>query len=94
MFVGLLVVDCRIGDGHSLKEKRHILQSLIEKLRRNFNVAVAEVECQDLWQRTRLAIVHVNSDGRNGQTTMDKISEELECDPRLLIIDSESARLR
>jgi uncharacterized protein len=94
MYVTLLVVDCRIGEGHSLKDKRHILQSLVECLKHKYNIAVAEVEHQDLWQRTKLAIVHVNSDGRNGQAVINRVSESLECDPRLQVIDSEILQLR
>jgi uncharacterized protein YlxP (DUF503 family) len=93
VYVGLLVVDCRIGEGHSLKEKRHVLLNVTEHLKHSFNIAVAEVEHQDLWQRTKLAIVHVNRDGRGGQSTMDRVSEMLECDPRLQVIDSEIIQL-
>ncbi len=93
MFVGLLVVDCTVGEGHSLKEKRRILQSLFAHLRAEFNVSVTEVEHQDLWQRAKIAICSVNTDGRNGQSTMSKIEELLSRDQRISVIDSETIRL-
>ena len=93
MYVGLLVLDCRIGEGHSLKEKRRILQSLTEHLKQRFNVSVAEVEHQDLWQRTRLAVSVVNSSAREGRATLDKIRDAISGDQRLLIMDCEIAQL-
>jgi len=45
----------------SLKEKRMVLRSLKDRLRDHFNVSVAEVEHQDLWQRTTLGIVGIAS---------------------------------
>jgi len=93
MFVGLLVVDCRIGEGHSLKEKRRILQSLFAHLKRDFNISIAEVEHQDLWQRAKLAISHVNSDGRAAQSTLNRILAAIAADPRLSVMDSETIPL-
>jgi hypothetical protein len=93
MFVGLLVVDCRIGEGHSLKEKRRILQNLFAHLKRDFNISIAEVEHQDLWQRAKLAISHVNSDGRAAQATLNRVLETINADPRLVVMDSETMPL-
>jgi uncharacterized protein YlxP (DUF503 family) len=93
MYVGLLVIDCRIGEEHSLKEKRHVLQSFTEHLKRKFNISVAEVEHQDLWQRTKLAIACVNTNPREGRSTLDHICNAIEADPRLQIIDSEIVQL-
>lgn len=93
MFVGLLVIDCRIGEGHSLKEKRRILQSLFAHLKRDFNISIAEVEYQDKWQRARLAISHVNSDGRAAQATLNRVLETISADPRLMVMDSETIPL-
>lgn len=93
MFVGLLVVDCRIGEGHSLKEKRRILQSTFSRLKRDFNISIAEVEYQDLWQRAKLGISHVNSEGRAAQATLNRVLEAIGADPRLVVMDSEILKL-
>lgn len=55
------MVECRIYEARSLKEKRAVLQRIITRLKQTFNVAVAEVEYQDVWQRTMIAIITVNS---------------------------------
>lgn len=50
-----------IYDAHSLKEKRAVLQRILTRLQQKYNVAVAEVDYQDLWQRTKIAVVTVSS---------------------------------
>lgn len=93
MYVGLLLIDCRIGEGHSLKEKRHLLSRVTERLKHRFNISVAEVEHQDLWQRTKLAITCVNTDARQGQSVLSHICDAIAADPRLQVIDYEIVRL-
>ena len=56
MFVALQRCDLRIRDSHSLKQKRHVVKALTAALRQRFNVSVAEVDHQDLWQRASIAI--------------------------------------
>ena len=60
--IGVLTLEMHIEDSHSLKDKRHVIQGLKERLRHKFNVAVAEIDCQDLWQRGVVAAVTVSSD--------------------------------
>ena len=60
--IGVLTLDLRLEDSHSLKDKRHVVQSLKDRLRHKFNVAVAEIDHQDTWQRATLAAVTVSGD--------------------------------
>ena len=60
MTVGVLTLDLFFPYAHSLKDKRRILHGFKDRLRRH-NVAVAELDFQDLWQRARLGIVTLNS---------------------------------
>lgn len=55
-------VECLIYDGQSLKGKRSIIKRIIHKLRKDLNVSVAEIDFQDLWQRTKLGIVTVSNE--------------------------------
>ena len=57
MPVGLLTLELHIADAQSLKDKRQILRSLKDRLRGKFNVAVAELEYHDTWQRSVVGIV-------------------------------------
>jgi uncharacterized protein len=61
MIVGTSVCECIIYDAHSLKEKRAVLQRILTRLKQKYNVSVAEVGYQDVWQRTQIAIVAVAS---------------------------------
>lgn len=61
MIVGSAELECIIYDAHSLKEKRAVLQRIISRLKQKFNISVAEVGYQDLWQRSAIAIVTVSS---------------------------------
>ncbi|MEX5217788.1 MAG: DUF503 domain-containing protein [Nitrospiraceae bacterium] len=67
MIVGICTVELFIPEGHSLKGKRQVLQSLKNRLREKFNLSVAEVGDHDLWQKSILGLacvanesVHVN----------------------------------
>ena len=67
-----LTLELHFPGARSLKDKRQALRSLETRLRNRFNVAVAEVEHQDLWQRARLAVVSVNTD--HGHLDVDALS--------------------
>ncbi len=64
MPIAFLTIELRIEGSHSLKDKRQVLRSMKDKLRREFNVAVAEVEATDLWQRATVGVVSI-SDSRD-----------------------------
>ncbi len=93
MSVGLLLLDCYMPESQSLKDKRRILTSLEERLRRQFNIAVAEVEYQDQWQRAQLAIVMVNTNWRMLQSSMSKLTEYVDRDRRVEITNTETRQL-
>jgi len=90
MSVGLLLLDCYISESQSLKDKRRILSSLSERLRRQFNIAIAEVEYQDQWQRAQLAIVLVNTNWRMLQSSMSKLTEYIDRGRRVEITNTET----
>jgi uncharacterized protein len=60
--IALLTLDVHIPHAQSLKDKRMIVRRLKDRLRSKFNVAVAEVDHQDLWQRAQLSVVTVGPD--------------------------------
>lgn len=76
MVVALLSLELFIAGAQSLKDKRMVLRSLKDRLRR-FNVAVAELEHQDLWQRAGLGVVTIAGSealaGRELQGVLDEI---------------------
>jgi hypothetical protein len=77
MVIGLLSVELHIPGARSLKEKRMVLRGLKDRLRK-FNVAVAEVEHQDLWQRAGLGIVTVSSSEPHVDRELAAVVDEIE----------------
>jgi uncharacterized protein YlxP (DUF503 family) len=74
--IGVLTLELRLENSHSLKDKRHVVQGLKERLRHKFNVAVAEIDCQDLWQRAILASVTVSSDHGHAALVLQSVEKE------------------
>ena len=60
--IGVLTLEIRVEYSHSLKDKRHVVKSLKDRLRDRFNVAVAEIDGLDSWQRSVVAAVTVSND--------------------------------
>jgi len=60
MPVGILTLDIQIPYAHSLKEKRAVLQKMRDRLRSRFNVAVAELDHEDVWQHATLGVVSIS----------------------------------
>ena len=75
MTVGTLYLDLLVPDGQSLKEKRSVLKSVKDQLRQKFNIAVAEVEEQDRWQRAGLGVAAVGSDKRYVNGLLSQVVE-------------------
>jgi hypothetical protein len=58
--IAFLTLEVRIEGAHSLKEKRAVLRSLKDRLRAKYNVAVAELDASNLWQRATVGVVSVS----------------------------------
>ncbi|GGH69745.1 hypothetical protein GCM10010978_03990 [Compostibacillus humi] len=76
-------VECIMYEGHSLKNKRSIIKRLIAKLKKDFNVAVAEMDYHDLWQRTKLGIVTVANDSIYANKVIEAVLETIDSFPEL-----------
>ena len=73
MTVGIVRVVFRLHGNQSLKEKRRVVKSLIDKSRHRFNVSVAEVGDQDVHQRAIIGVAVIGSDGRVLNSLLDRI---------------------
>ena len=76
---GMVIGACRLqlilADNHSLKGKRGVIRSICAQVRHKFNVAIAEVEDQDLWQVAGLAFVVLSSDARHVDQMVEQVVE-------------------
>lgn len=73
MIVGVMILDLHIHETHSLKEKRHIVSSVKEKLKNKFNISIIESDYQDLWQKTQLAIAMAANSRSIAEKSFDQI---------------------
>ena len=78
MHVGVARVALHIADNHSLKGKRMVVKSVVQRVRNRFNVAVAEVDTQDTWQVATLGIVCISGDARHANEMIDKVLDFIE----------------
>jgi uncharacterized protein YlxP (DUF503 family) len=78
MPIGLLTLEIYIPEAHSLKDKRQVLRSLKDRLRGKFNVAVAELEGQDSWQRSVVGVVSLANNAGFLEQSLRTVLEESE----------------
>jgi uncharacterized protein YlxP (DUF503 family) len=74
--IGVLTLELRLENSHSLKDKRHVVKGLKDRLRNKFNVSVAEIEFHDLWQRAAVAAVTVASDHTRAEQVLQSVEAE------------------
>src|SRR2546428_13032809 len=83
MVVGVCTIDLHLPGIGSLKGKRQILLSLKDRLKKTYNVSVAEVDGNDLWQRAVLGVACVSNDGRHARQMLDAVVREVGANPCL-----------
>lgn len=82
MFVGLLTLRILIHDANSLKEKRHVVHSLLDRIRARWNVSAAQIDTHERWNDAQIAIVVVSNDGVATLRVLNHIRDFAENDGR------------
>ncbi|MGD0060485.1 MAG: DUF503 domain-containing protein [Verrucomicrobiia bacterium] len=85
--MGLLQVELTIPSADSLKAKRMVLRSIKDRIRKNFNVSIAEVEDNDQWQSAVLAVALVSNDKRFANQVLSKVVDFIESSRDLVVDD-------
>ena len=88
MFVGVLQVELSIPAAFSLKDKRRVVKSLLERLRREFSVAAAEVDALDTWNRAGIGIACVANERRRAESQLQHVLNALERESDAVVLDS------
>ncbi|MEJ2723946.1 MAG: DUF503 domain-containing protein [Deltaproteobacteria bacterium] len=88
MVVGTLIVEFRLHDNRSLKGKRKVVRSMVDKVKHRFNVSVAEVGSNDKWQKIELGVSTVGNDRRHVDASLNNILAYLESLYLAEIVDS------
>lgn len=90
MNIGILQVKLHFPENQSLKEKRRIVKSIVTRLRNQYNVSVAEVDAQDLWQIAVLGIACVSNHNQRVNETLSRIINFIVSNyPELELVDQE-----
>jgi uncharacterized protein YlxP (DUF503 family) len=74
--VGVIVFELQIAHAQSLKDKRQVVKSLKDRLRSRFNVAVAEIDYQDIWQCAAIAAVTVSGTKVKAEETLQRVEQD------------------
>ncbi len=78
MHVGVARVALQVAESSSLKDKRTVVKSVVQRVRNRFNVAIAEIDTQDTWQLITLGIVCVSDDPRHANEMLSKVIDFIE----------------
>ncbi len=73
MVVGTLRIEIYLHDNHSLKGKRKIVRSMVDKVKHKFNVAIAEIGSNDKWQKIELGVSTVGNDRRHIDASLNNV---------------------
>lgn len=87
MVVGLLRVECSLPGTQSIKDKRRILNSLLDRLHHRFHVAAAEVAHQDSWRRAGLAVACVSTNSRHADQVLAHVADAIGRHGDLVVLD-------
>ena len=88
MIVGLLTIELHIPGSSSLKEKRFVLRSIKDRVKNKFNVSIAEIDANDLWQRCVLGVACVANEAKIVNKTLDGVKNTILSTSSVELIDS------
>lgn len=87
MIIGACEVKLMIFESNSLKDKRHIIKSIIGKIQSRFNVSIAEVGLNDSWKTSVIGIAFVTNDSVHANEVLSKVINFIDGDNRVEILD-------
>ena len=85
-----MTVSAFLGNSHSLKEKRMVLKSLKDRVHDRFNVSIAEVDDQDLWQKVSLGVAVVSTETKHALSVLKEVEQFLRLHPLLTVCSAET----
>lgn len=88
MIVGTCMLKLNIFEADSLKDKRHIIKSIIGRLQSRFNISIAEVDLNDSWQSSVVGFACVTNDTVHANQVISNVIKFIDNDNRVEIVDS------
>lgn len=89
MVIGVITIEIYLSGSGSLKNKRQVLKSLIDRIKQRFNVSVSEVGFQDLWQRSVIGVACVGNAADYVNSTLDKVIVTARRSPMMEVIQTD-----
>jgi len=87
MVIGVCRIVLAIDEAFSLKEKRHIVKSIVERLKSRYNASVAEVGLNDKWKNAEIGIACVSNEAGHADSMMANMVNFVENDGRAVLVD-------
>ncbi|HHV38820.1 MAG TPA: DUF503 domain-containing protein [Tepidimicrobium sp.] len=87
MIVGACTLKLIIYESNSLKEKRHIIRSILDRVGSKFNISIAEIGLNDTWQTSIIGFACVTNSTHHANRTLSKIINFIDGDGRVEIVD-------
>jgi uncharacterized protein YlxP (DUF503 family) len=78
MHIGICTIELRLPGNGSLKGKRSIIKSALARIRREYNVSIAEVDAQDIWQRAVLGVACVSNSASYAHGQLERVVQWIE----------------
>lgn len=86
MVIGVLQVELSLPASHSLKDKRRLVKSLLDRLHNEFNIAAAEVDAQDNHRHAHLAVTCVSSEARHANQILSRVMSTVERETEMVVV--------
>lgn len=86
MIIGACSVELMIYESNSLKDKRHVIKSIIGKVQSRFNVSIAEVDLNDAWRSSQIGFACVTNDSTHANQVISNVLKFIEGDGRVEIV--------
>ena len=87
MTIGLCRIDLYLPDCGSLKQKRSVLKGLMARIRNKFNVSIAELGEQDLWQKALVGVVVIANESRYANQVLSKAVDLIQNEHQVILMD-------
>ena len=87
MVIGVCRIVLALDEVFSLKEKRHIVKSIVERLRSRFNASIAEVDLNDTWKNAVIGVACVSNEAGHADSMLASIVNFVENDGRAILVD-------
>ncbi len=95
MIIGARELTLHLPECHSLKDKRQVVKSLLARVRNQFEVAIAEVDENDLWQIAKIGICCVSNENQHAEQILQRVQHFIEeTRPDVLISNTETELIR